>query len=484
MKKTISLFLATILASSMLLTSCVDKVEVNVDSDMLGAMSDILSNIETGNNASIGGNTGETSGTPSTGETQSSTEKQTESETTKETTKETTGETNTNTPEVPEVSPTLNVNGKVTEWNLAEGICETFTTSSVLSNTEFEVNIPVSEAGDYELSFSASLGLTKTFSSGSKKASIALPKTVFAEGEPIMIAYSTSGLDTSKSNSPWLCITKNIGGVDKYICYKTVAKNTSGIINARVDMTGREDNTVLNYVWLPAGEYRVYFIDESYANTRNKNYWLHEDPISISIVPANSGTVVTRSSTVNGNASLSVQNNIFLHGADIVINYVANNISTSSGSKPWLAISKTVSTGTGLFDYYTHWDYTATNEKGTKSFNANNGNSAQTEVASYKSLPEGSYKIYYINGSNLQNALEYTEPIGINIAPAATVKANFGGISLLNTNNPYNVTNVTKTVTVTDVDVDNGYITVNFTFNSLKTNTTYFLNVNNVSLSK
>ncbi len=55
MKKTISIALALIMVLSMLLTSCVDKVEVTVDgSDMLGAMSDMLNNVESNVNAQTG----------------------------------------------------------------------------------------------------------------------------------------------------------------------------------------------------------------------------------------------------------------------------------------------------------------------------------------------------------------------------------------------------------------------------------------------
>ena len=119
----------------------------------------------------------------------------------------------TDEPTTPTVTPTVNINGTSSEWDMNEGISKLFTTKSNASETKFEVNIPVSEAGSYELGFETSLGFTRTFSSGSKKASLSLPKTVFKEGEPIPLAYSTSGLTVSGNNNPWLT-SKN-----KYFTY-------------------------------------------------------------------------------------------------------------------------------------------------------------------------------------------------------------------------------------------------------------------------
>ena len=327
--------------------------------------------------------------------------------------------------------------------------------------------------------------MTRTFSSSSKKATLALPKTVFAEGEPIPVAYSTSGLS---AQDPWLCIAKSIGGVDKYICWEYLKKNTSGVIDASI-MTGfRQDDSLMNYVWLPVGEYRIYLIDNAYANLQNPDYWLHSDPIAISIVPTNNvGTTVTRTGSSYGSATLSVANNIFCQGTDVAIKYITNGLKAQSGValEPWLAIAKTIKTGTGLFDYYTHWDYVGATESSSRAFNGSNGNSAQKEVESYKSLPEGSYKLYLVNGSNLQSGIQYTdEPVGINIAHAATFTAKLGDTSLLNTSKPYDINNLKKTVTVTEADVEKGYITVSFSFGSLKANSTYFFSVQDVALAK
>ena len=491
MKKTISIALALIMVLSMLLTSCVDKVEVNVDgSDMLGAMSDMLNNSESNAAAQTGDINATTKETDkeSANDSASTDNATDDSKATEDSNGGNTNEENQepSAPEVPERYPTVNINGTVSDCFLEDGICESFTTASTLSNTKFEINIPVTEKGSYELDFNVNLGLTRTFSSGSKKATLALPKTVFKEGEAIPVAYSTSGLDTSTTNRPWLCITKNIGGTDKYISYEYVDKNTSGVLDVSAMTGSKEDASLASYVWLPAGEYRLYFIDESYKNNRNKDYWLHDDPISISIVPESTvGTTVSRSGSTYGSATISVENNIFCQGASIAIKYVASGLTAPSGTaKPWVAIAKTINEGTGFFDYYTHWAYTETTESGTKSFSASSVNSPQDKVASYKSLPEGSYKIYYVNGGNLQTGIEYTEPIGINIAPAATLKASLGGTSILSTSNPYNISNVKKTVTVTDADLEAGYITVSFSFESLKTNTTYFLNVQDISFDK
>jgi hypothetical protein len=241
---------------------------------------------------------------------------------------------------------------------------------------------------------------------------------------------------------------------------------------------------VLDYVWLPVGEYKIYFIDDAYANLQNSNYWLHDSPIYISIVPDdNAGTTVTSKGSTYGSASISVKNNIFCQGADIVITYLANNLTTPNGD-PWVAISKTIQQSTGLFDYYTHWAYTAKTDSGTVTYNKNTGNSPQDEVSSYKSLPIGGYKVHYVNGSNLISGINYVEPIGINITNAATLKATIGSTSLLNSDTPYDINKVQKTINVTAADVEKGYVTVSFSFSSLNTNVDYYLNVQNVSLVK
>ena len=393
------------------------------------------------------------------------------------------GDNNEDT-QTPSAEPTLNVNGTTVEWTLSEGIAQSFVTSSNAANTKFEMNIPVSAQGSYELGFDVNLGFTTTFTSGSKKATLSLPKTVFTESEPIPVAYSTSGLSTANNNGPWICVTKNVGGVDKYISYEYIKKNESGIVDITAMTGSRQDDSVLDYIWLDPGEYKIYLIDDSYYSLTNKDYWLHNDPINISIVPdGTEKTTVVRSSTAHGSASISVSNNIFCQGAPVKFNYTASGLATPNG-KPWLCLSKNIVTSTGVFDYYTHWDYTLTDENSNRSFTASNGNSAQDQVTSYKSLPVGSYKIHYISGSNLQNCIEYVEPIGINIAPAASIGAKLGGTSIWSTSNPYDITSVKQAVTVTEADVAKGYITVEFDLSSLSADTLYYLNIQNVSMAQ
>ena len=85
----------------------------------------------------------------------------------------------------------------------------------------------------------------------------------------------------------------------------------------------------------------------------------------------------------------------------------------------------------------------------------------------------------------MQSCIQYTdEPVGINIAHAATFTAKLGDTSLLNTSKPYDINNLKKTVTVTEADVEKGYITVSFSFGSLKANSTYFFSVQDVALAK
>ena len=388
------------------------------------------------------------------------------------------------------VEPTVNINGKISKWTLSGGICQAFRTQSTVANTKFDVNIPVSEVGSYTLKFNTKLGLTRTYTSGSKTASLALPKTVFQVGEPIPVMYASSGLDSSVDARPWIAITKNVGGLDKYVNWEYVEANYSYALNAAA-MTGqREDNTVKSYVNLPAGEYKIYFIAGGAANTRDKSYWLLNEPINISIVAKGStGTKITRSGTAYGSASLTVGNNIFRQGESIYASYTASNLKTPySTYQPWIAMSKTFVEGSSMNDYYTHWYYTKTTENGTVRFDKNSGNYAQggvsVNVEAYRTLPEGSYKIHYVNGPSFQDCVNYVEPIGINIAPVVTLNASIGGASVLSTDDSYDYQTVNKTINVTESDVARGYITVSFSFGSLKANTNYYLTVNSVSLTK
>ena len=388
------------------------------------------------------------------------------------------------------VEPTVNINGKISKWSLDSGICNAFRTQSTVANTKFEVNIPVTEAGSYKLSFKTNLGLTRTFTSGSKTASLALPKTVFQVGEPIPVMYASSGLDSSVDARPWIAITKNVDGLDKYINWEYVEANYSYALNAAA-MTGqREDNTVKSYVNLPAGEYKIYFIEGGAANTRNTKYWLLNEPINISIVEKGStGTKVTRSGTAYGSASLTVGNNIFRQGESVYVSFTANNLKTPySNYQPWVGVSKTFDINGTMQDYYTHWYYTDTTQSGTFRFDSGTGNYAQggvsVNVEAYRTLPEGSYKIHYANGSHLQSCVSYVEPIGINVAPLATLNASISGSSVLNTSDPYDIQSVSEAITVTDEDIARGYVTLSFCFGALSSNTNYFLSVNDVSLIK
>lgn len=388
------------------------------------------------------------------------------------------------------VEPTVNINGEVSKWTLDDGICKPFRTQSTVENTKFDVNIPVSAAGNYTLKFNTNFGFTRTYASGSKTASLALPKTVFQVGEPIPVMYASSGLDSSVDARPWIAITKNVGGLDKYINWEYVEANHSYALNAAA-MTGqREDDTVKSYIDLPAGEYKIYFIAGGAANTRNTSYWLLSEPINISIVPKGStGTKVTRSGTAYGSASLTVENNIFRQGESVYVSFTANGLQTPySNYQPWVGVSKTFDINGTMQDYYTHWYYTNTTQSGTFRFDSGTGNYAQggvsVNVEQYRTLPEGSYKIHYANGSHLQSCVSYVEPIGINVAPMVTLNASVGGTSVLSTDDSYDYQTVNKTINVTEADVEKGYVTVSFSFDSLKANTNYYLTVNNVSLVK
>ena len=388
------------------------------------------------------------------------------------------------------VEPTVNINGKISKWSLDDGICQAFRTQSTIANTKFDVNIPVSEVGNYTLKFNTKLGFTRTYTSGSKTASLALPKTVFQVGEPIPVMYASSGLDSSVDARPWIAITKNVGGLDKYVNWEYVEANYSYALNAAA-MTGqREDNTVKSYIDLPAGEYKIYFIAGGAANTRNKSYWLLDEPINISIVDKGStGTKITRSGTAYGSASLTVGNNIFREGESVYVSFTANGLETPySNYNPWVGISKTFDINGTMQDYYTHWYYTDTTQSGTFRFDSGTGNYAQggvsVNVEQYRTLPEGSYKIHYANGSHLQSCVSYVEPIGINVAPMVTLNASVGGVSVLSTDDSYDYQTVNKTINITEEDVAKGYVTVSFSFGSLKANTNYYLTVNSVSLVK
>ena len=388
------------------------------------------------------------------------------------------------------VEPTVNINGKISKWSLDSGICKPFRTQPTLESTQYDVNIPVSEVGNYKLKFKTNIGFTRTYASGSKTASLALPKTVFQVGEPIPVMYASSGLDSSVNARPWIAITKNVGGLDKYVNWEYVEANYSYALNAAA-MTGqREDDTVKSYVNLPAGQYKIYFIEGGAGNTRNTKYWLLSEPINISIVAKGStGTKVTSSGTAYGSASLTVGNNIFRQGESVYVSFTASGLKTPySNYQPWVGISKTFDISGTMQDYYTHWYYTNTTQSGTFRFDSGTGNYAQggvsVNVEAYRTLPEGSYKIHYANGSHLQSCVSYVEPIGINVAPMVTLMASVGGTSVLNTDDAYDNQYVDTTINVTEADVVNGYVTVSFSFQSLKTNTNYYLTVNNVSLVK
>ena len=383
------------------------------------------------------------------------------------------------------VDPTVNINGNILKWSLGSGVSQSFRTPSTPANNKFEVNIPVTEAGTYNLKFNANMGLTRVTTSGTKTVSLALPKTVFQVGEPITVVYRTSGF-TNATTLPWLAITKNVNGLDKYVYWEYVEWNYTNALNVKA-MTGqREDDTVKAYVGLPAGEYKLYFISPGTANVRDTSHWLLNEPINISIVPKGSvGTTVTRNGTAYGSASLSVTNNILAQGESIYTSFSAKGLNTSySGGRPWIAVSKTLSTSSGFKDYYTHWYYTDTTHTSMFRFDSTSGLDPQTEVKQYGPLPEGSYKIHFVNGPSLQDCINYVEPIGINIAPKATLNASVNGTTLLTTNKPYDITPVNRTITVTEADAARGYVTVSFTFGSLKAGIDYFLTVNNVSLVK
>lgn len=502
-------FLAFTLTLSMLLCSCTGTVFTEQESPN-GTNSGLASESQS-ESATIGGSESSTLDTPATGipatdvsgsDLPSTGEPSTGAPSTGEPSTDapstgapSTGAPSTDAPatDTPNAAtPIVSVNGVESTWSFDEGISEVFTAKAA---NKIDVKIPVTKAGSYSLGFKTNLGITRTFASGNKKATLSLPKTVFTEGEPIPVYYSTSGLDENSLKKPWIGITKDIEGKDKYIAWEYVRKNSEGVLDATLMTGARQEDNLLQYVVFPAGEYKIYFIDEN-ALLSDRNNWLHSEPIFVTVLPKGfTNTKVTRSGTIHGNTTISTSNNLFCAGSQINVSYTATNLFANFSTKPWIAMAKWLPehrSGSGQSEiyytegyYYHHWQYIEKTGSGTVSFTPSNA-SAQTYATSYKSLPEGSYAIHCITGSPIDNiswCTSATDYIGINLAPQYTIKANVGSASILNTTDTYGTNTTKKDITVTDTDVANGYVTVRFTFGSLDLGVPYYFNLQDVKFT-
>ena len=364
-------------------------------------------------------------------------------------------------------------------------------------------------------------------------AYMSVPKAVYTVGEVIPISYYSKGSVTAVSpiketgNLPWIGLIEH-----------TLTQEPADFEND--DKTGNSPNGVWNkrsYVnantegvkyisteGIPAGTYQIYFRDNSAKLTHDINsnvkdiYWWEYDmvhPITITIVEsnnvanANSNVKYAFSNVKNagnkytsGTAELSQR--VLYQGDNIEV-----DVKLSDNTQTYrLALCRADDT-LNNFVVQKYLDKTieeVTYTIKTSNFAYKSGSSEQGGAGNEK-IPPGKYTLYLINSGSIVGA-ETTGRIyavmDITILPAPTTvpvrgSAQIQSLSKQNNEiieitqnltppteiaNPFNYYNVSGTFTVTQQDVERGYVIFEYNLTGLPTYSEFTLAIDNLTVTK
>ncbi len=378
------------------------------------------------------------------------------------------------------------------------------------ANSEQYLQIPVDQTGTYKLKYSTVVGMGITKKGVNKigineimayngnqthtytnlnygNASLSVSKNIFVEGEPITVTYNTAGSvcgetfsdGYTNNNKPWIGITREIEGKDRYVNWARLEPEASGRVTfvPNSSANNAENDAAKEYVSLPPGTYKIYLRDNAAKVYRDHDgsYWDAYNmvqPIEIKVVSktnpdytmsksfSNSWKYTGLDNKYNGTfsgqtGSVTLNNTLFRIGGEIKLttSNLSDTLKNSGGD--WFAIYPVDSNSfvSGCWQYV-------------------DGNS-ETSITIPDSVTPGTYRVVYLHGNNLTNAITAGAVLAefyINIVPKdssitasvesldAQTKASMGEMTDIWT---YQTTNEVS-VSVTANDVTNGYIRIKF----------------------
>ena len=335
-------------------------------------------------------------------------------------------------------------------------------------------------------------------------AYMSVPKTVYTVGEPIHVSYSTAGSVCGSDQDPWIGITRSIDGRDVLVGYTYVHANEVGATTIKAGMDGCEEAANM-FKDLPAGNYKIYFRDcssniyrddssNSAINDNMGDDWPEyniTDPISITIINNNRSNKTPYKTTYyyddveytisnvqyEESGSISLEKTVFYVGDEIKV--TTSDLATA---KPiWLALCEPNSS-----DYivYTWPNAIADNEsKPLKTTNISKG--GHTNATGTYNIAPGNYQLVYLQGSSISEARKVGSVmavIDITVLPAeakpdiqgnssAKLGLEYNGTTWYNDIAAYPYSRNPLTLTLTQTDIDNGYVLFDFNLTGLMKNT-------------
>lgn len=217
------------------------------------------------------------------------------------------------------------VNGEASAWNMSD-MSKMLMTRPLSKNTQFDLQIPITQAGNYSLSFNANMELVKQGDS----AYISVPKTVFEYGEDFQITYNIFDATNITDNTAWIAIAGSVGNEELYAKW--------GYINSATGAVTAQTSNTISYKILQGN---AQFYSDGKFDVDN----FLTDPISITILPPSDSVLNEQGS--NGSANLSRNKRIYKYGDPINITYKTN----TTLSSPWLTITDISSSQYGRWTY-------------------------------------------------------------------------------------------------------------------------------------
>ena len=238
----------------------------------------------------------------------------------------------------------------------------------------------------------ATLSLSVTVSADSA-AKLTTDKTVYYEGEPIIVNASS----TNSSGKDWLGITVKGDETGASIRWNYLTEITENFDIREASRLGKNRNSLYS---IPAGEYTVFIIPDDH--TVKSGYDKRLASIDITVIPdPNSTEKIPELTLPDKDTYIVTDKTEYFVGEPV---YVAAS-SANAGGKDWIGIFPKGYVGPSIY-----WDYISTVGKG-KTFDIETASHMGNSMSDYFGLPAGEYTLYII-----PNDLTGKEGIGIALA--------------------------------------------------------------------
>ena len=312
-----------------------------------------------------------------------------------------------------------------------------------------KLTLPVTQAGTYSLNYTSYSTLDKpvTHTHSTHGTSISVPKTIYKQGEIVNVEYNTNGKNGSTSDV-WL----GYGPVDaSYESYKyaTADKETYQINTTNL-----------------SGSYKIYFIDNDKGLADTSAYLA--DPIIITVLSEDMFEPFKKVSNIGTTHAVTIPKRVFILGEEI--DFSVEHSTYYNSKRPWVCI-----TPVGATDH-DPWSWT----------------DADKEPLPTSGESVGRYNFYYLVGDSLivDNKKIFTSiPINIldpNLFENVTISGTVNGTALPSvTQSGFpRGDRVSATVTVTEADVQRGYVEINYSLANISEQTTANLIIKDLSFKK